>query len=152
MAEREGFEPSGPLSQAAFLAGMWFKPNSPTSPGGFILLIWPLNEKFAQEFSVPFPGRTEPRGWVLFDESAKKPSRRHHVVADSSNLTACPVDHARITRHEGAYPSSHPEEDKWQFTWSLVDCQSNHPVNTCANYLALARAMPTESARWPLGR
>ena len=32
MAEREGFEPSGPLSQAAFLAGMWFKPNSPTSP------------------------------------------------------------------------------------------------------------------------
>ena len=37
MAEREGFEPSGPLSQAAFLAGMWFKPNSPTSPGRFIL-------------------------------------------------------------------------------------------------------------------
>jgi hypothetical protein len=32
LAEREGFEPSGPLSQAAFLAGMWFKPNSPTSP------------------------------------------------------------------------------------------------------------------------
>ena len=38
LAEREGFEPSGPLSQAAFLAGMWFKPNSPTSPSPLILL------------------------------------------------------------------------------------------------------------------
>jgi polar amino acid transport system substrate-binding protein len=38
VAEREGFEPSGPLSQAAFLAGMWFKPNSPTSPSQFILV------------------------------------------------------------------------------------------------------------------
>ncbi len=45
MAEREGFEPSGPVSQAAFLAGMWFKPNSPTSPSQAILVNLGPDEK-----------------------------------------------------------------------------------------------------------
>ena len=45
MAEREGFEPSGPVSQAAFLAGMWFKPNSPTSPSQAILVNLGQDEK-----------------------------------------------------------------------------------------------------------
>ena len=37
LAEREGFEPSDPRKEVAFLAGMWFKPNSPTSPSVSIL-------------------------------------------------------------------------------------------------------------------
>jgi hypothetical protein len=45
MAEREGFEPSGPVSQAAFLAGMWFKPYSPTSPSKAILVNLGHGEK-----------------------------------------------------------------------------------------------------------